>query len=84
MLSDVSLQANRKLAREMRDRILSLITKLDLGVDEKHLVETQLDGHSPSTIKEVSRINLISFRELVSPKNNCYLVKSGCFKKISF
>ena len=39
----------------MRERMLSIISKLELGEEEKQRVHSELAGHSPSMLKEIRR-----------------------------
>ncbi len=50
------LESNRKKAEEMRERMVSIIVKLELGEDEKQKVYHELNGHTPTMLQEVSYI----------------------------
>jgi len=53
---EAELEKNKRHGEQMRDRILSLVDKLELGVDVKVDVADNLAGHSPTELKEVWKL----------------------------
>lgn len=50
---ETRVETNRVKAEKMRQRIFSLMSKLEINPEEKQLIQLNLSGHTPSIINQV-------------------------------